>query len=341
MAGAVILSLSQNNPISQANLAKFKSDAQEINSELQLWISSKYLSERENFDYNSINVDNLNKKYDGKTITQILTTLKDDNINKFQIFGGRLIYVGNSIEEATALKEMSIERNLPYVKNGLVLWYDGVDNAGIGLHNDNSSQNNEIWKDLSGNDNDMTITEMNFSATDGWTGNSLNIDNIYHYIYSNNPLKDQTLTNQSYTVEVVFKRKSDGEHRYIDGINNGFHLTFGSSERGLMYINGGENDFYSYASSATVLNEVISYSTTYVKSDVINTVEMYTNGTDVVTNNDNWNSDELKVPAGMSTELDYSWIQDVELYSIRIYNRVLTSDEIQSNYDLDKVRYGI
>lgn len=343
LAGTVILSLSSNNLIGQATAAKFKSDAQEINSELQLWISSKYLDARGGFNPATVNVDNLNKKYEGQTISQILTTLKGDNVNKFQIAGGKLVYVGNSIEESNWMKDIGISQDLPYTKDGLVLWYDGINNGGIGIHNDNTSDGKSTWIDLSDNGNNMEIYGTDFTLSDGWNTNSLKLDGTSHTMSSNNPLKDQTLTSQSYTIEVIFKKNSIGLHRYILGINNGFYPTYSSSEQGLIYINDGtnSNDFYSYSKNTSTIDTIMSYAGTYVKNSTINTVELYTNASDVITNNDNWYSTDLKEPYGMDTDINYSAFVDANIYAIRIYDRVLTPEEIKNNFDLDKLRFGI
>jgi len=342
LAGSVILSLYTNNPISQASAARFKSDAQEINSEFELWISSKYVSSGGTFDPSTVNIDNVSKTYGGQTISQILTTLKGDNLDKYQILNGKLTYVGKIKEESDLLKDIGINVYLPYVKDGLVLWYDGIDNGGIGVHNDNINSNKNTWVDLSGNGNTMAIASTDFTSTDGWSNNCLILDGTAHTITSNNPLKNQTLLNQSYTVEVIFQKKATGIYRSIDGINSGFNLTHSTTERGLTYINGGSEDFYSYSKNISPLNTILSYSGTYIKDATINTVKMYTNGTDVLINNNGaWPSNIARVPTGMLATLDYSSNISNYIYSIRIYSRDLTPAEITQNYDLDKVRYGI
>jgi Tfp pilus assembly protein PilE len=342
LAGAVILSLSANNPITQASVAKFKSDAQEINSELQLWLSAKYASSGGAFDPSTVNIDNASKTYGGQTISQIFSTIKGENLDKYQILNGQLAYVGKIKEESDSLKEIGISTYLPYVKEGLVLWYDGIDNGGIAVHNDNTSINKNTWVDLSGNGNTMTIADTDFTSTDGWSNNCLMIDGTTHTINSNNPLKNQTLTDQSYTVEVVYQKRGLGIYRSIDGINSGFNLTHSTTEKGLTYINGGVNDFYSYSKNVSPLNTKISYSGTYIKNASINTVKMYTNATDVLTNNnDAWPSNVPRIPTGMASTLNYSSNISDYIYSIRIYSRVLTDAEILQNFDLDKVRYGI
>ena len=40
-----------------------------------------------------------------------------------------------------------------YVTDGLVLRYDAIDNSGAGAHSDSPS----VWKDLSGNNHDLTL----------------------------------------------------------------------------------------------------------------------------------------------------------------------------------------
>ena len=40
-----------------------------------------------------------------------------------------------------------------YVTDGLVLRYDAIDNAGVGVHSDSPS----VWADLSGNEHDLTL----------------------------------------------------------------------------------------------------------------------------------------------------------------------------------------
>ena len=55
-----------------------------------------------------------------------------------------------------------------YVTDGLVLWYDGLENAGFGVH-DGSAM---TWKDLSGNNLDGAVASTVSWADDGWTNNS-------------------------------------------------------------------------------------------------------------------------------------------------------------------------
>lgn len=76
-----------------------------------------------------------------------------------------------------------------YVLNGLVAWYDGEWNAGIGIHDNNAS----VWIDISGNGNDLIKSSS--SAVSYWEENCLR-SNTYRrnvaYAVASTPLKFET-----------------------------------------------------------------------------------------------------------------------------------------------------
>lgn len=98
LAGAVILTLSQNNPIQSANQAVFKSNVSGYNDELSLWMTSKYASNGGNFDAEGVNANNSDIKYQGLNIQDIIKSMSDTEASKFAIEDGRLIYVATSNE---------------------------------------------------------------------------------------------------------------------------------------------------------------------------------------------------------------------------------------------------
>lgn len=89
LAGAVILSLSQNNPISTANQAAFKSNVAGYNDELSMWITSQYASVGGNYDSSSLNKTGLEAKNE-----KIIPSMKDSDTAKFEIQSGKLVFVG-------------------------------------------------------------------------------------------------------------------------------------------------------------------------------------------------------------------------------------------------------
>ncbi|MDF2866477.1 MAG: hypothetical protein K0R72_1295 [Clostridia bacterium] len=108
LAGAVILSLSNNNPIEQANEAVFKSNVGTYNSELAMAISNKYLEDNY-FVYSSFDAN----IWDGSanisgTIKEYIKSITKEDGAKFQIQAGKLVYVGNDQIEKDWLIEIGI-----------------------------------------------------------------------------------------------------------------------------------------------------------------------------------------------------------------------------------------
>ena len=89
-----------------------------------------------------------------------------------------------------------------YIEDGLVLHLDAIDNIGEGDSKHNNTSN--IWKDLSGNGNDATLTNINQSdAESGWDNNCLKLDGIDDYAVIND---SATMKPNDQTIEIVFNR---------------------------------------------------------------------------------------------------------------------------------------
>ncbi len=112
LAGSVILSLADNNPISSANESKFKTNTEQYNSELGMVISSKYLLDN-TFVPESFNAG----KWDGTeankagTIKEYITNITPQDGSKFVIQNGKLVYVGIEPLEVEYITDISITNN--------------------------------------------------------------------------------------------------------------------------------------------------------------------------------------------------------------------------------------
>lgn len=101
LAGTVILTLSNNNPVESAEEATFKSNVAEYKSELSLWILSETGNKTGDYDYKKLNADNTYAKYgdtsisEGATIKTIIASMKTGDLTKFVIQQGELVYVGD------------------------------------------------------------------------------------------------------------------------------------------------------------------------------------------------------------------------------------------------------
>lgn len=99
LAGAVILSLTVNNPIEQARKARFQSDIDTFNSELTLWLAREYSSTLGALDINTVNANKTTGEYKGLKIQQIIQSMNDEYANKLEIQKGKLVYVGTDLKE--------------------------------------------------------------------------------------------------------------------------------------------------------------------------------------------------------------------------------------------------
>lgn len=93
LASAVILSLSQNNPIAAANEAEFKQDVSEYKNELALYELDQYAKDKGGFDTTTLNSPST--KY--PNIQDIITSMKQDDTLKFAIEKGELVYLDDKL----------------------------------------------------------------------------------------------------------------------------------------------------------------------------------------------------------------------------------------------------
>ncbi|MDD2375968.1 MAG: hypothetical protein PHD15_01760 [Clostridia bacterium] len=108
LAGAVILSLANNNPIESANEATFKSNVAGYNSELAMAITNEYLKDN-SFDSATFYVDVWDGTGTGDgTIKEYITSMSEVDGAKFEIQKSKLVYVGTNQIEKDYLTEMGI-----------------------------------------------------------------------------------------------------------------------------------------------------------------------------------------------------------------------------------------
>ncbi|MDD2375934.1 MAG: hypothetical protein PHD15_01590 [Clostridia bacterium] len=123
LAGAVILSLANNNPITSANKATFGSNVASYNSELALVISKEYLQDNL-FSPSTFKagVWNGTEGNVNGTIKQYITSITPEDGVKFKIENGKLVYAGSDSIEVSWLTEIGIEQstvNSPILSTGM------------------------------------------------------------------------------------------------------------------------------------------------------------------------------------------------------------------------------
>ena len=226
-----------------------------------------------------------------------------------------------------------------YVTDGLVLHLDAINNTGEG---DNShSTTATVWKDLSGNGNDATLQNITMEAESGWNGNSLQLDGIDDYAV----IKDsETMKPVAQTIEIVVNRTGEApentdsskrgiifvrwwgytvELNAIDS-NSQFSISYGRST-------GGE---YLKSNQKLNLNKIYHLGLTHEN----NISKMYINSEyeneQTVTPQKYASMSETRI--GQYSDMAYT---KCDIYAIRMYNRELTKEELEQNYEIDKIRF--
>jgi hypothetical protein len=148
LAGSVVLSLSNSNPVNNAIQAAFKSNIQTYNSDLSINISNLYTNNTL-FDSKELNATSWNGNPANilGTVKQYIPSIKVADASKFVIYRGQLVYIGNDVNQKNWSEETL--SNYPIVKSNLIWWLDGTD-----FLNDPQTT---TWIDRSGNSYDFKV----------------------------------------------------------------------------------------------------------------------------------------------------------------------------------------
>ncbi len=228
-------------------------------------------------------------------------------------------------ENRFVLKNNS-SQTLGYVKDGLLLHYDGIKNTGTG-HDSTAT----TWKDLSGNGNDGILN----GAT--WEENSLNFDGINDFVNVN---KSDTISPQNQTIEVVLKcngpsKETSADKRQIFFVKwIGYTMELNTDNT----ISYGRSDKTTYLRSVNKLNHGTIANITATNGNNIST--LYFN---------NIQENQTQTVPAMYSGMNNISIGNYSngrhfngnIYAIRMYNRVLTEAELAKNYEIDKKRFNI
>ena len=212
-----------------------------------------------------------------------------------------------------------------YVQDGLVHQWDGIENAGVGLSDTTTS----VWVDLKG-DADLTLKDEKSQ----FTGNALT-RSVLNYAYA----KADTAITGVKTVEVTFRRAAYQKYAVIVSLEG-----YKDNGRGLLTMkdDGLGSTYHGYHDS---------YDATHCE---FVTVALYA---DVAKGADNLFVDGVALPSttvsegwssGMANEftLGGRWSSSSgncfsgEIFSCRLYDRYLSSEELVKNAKVDAIRFN-
>lgn len=210
-----------------------------------------------------------------------------------------------------------------YINRGLLVHYDGYQKV-----------ENNVWLDLSGNGNNGIL--YNFS-NNAWSNNGIQFDGINDYIKTTQVSSFPSGSSQ-YTLEINFKFET------LKNRNNLLNL-------GIYNSIGNANGIYIYNST------VISHwywnddlrTESIIESDNIYTITVLYNGTNrriylngEMVAEDNATPNTILGNITIGDEIpNQDGFFNGKVYSVRIYDRALTDEEIKNNYNIDKYRFDI
>lgn len=215
------------------------------------------------------------------------------------------------------------------VKEGLVLWYDFK-----GMKNSDATKG--VAKDLSGNGNNGTLQNFNYTSESGYN-NGLKFDGVDDMVNLTNPLFNQTKENQSWTFSISLKliENNTSLEFLVRGINLGIGIRYMDNENKILnYINTSDKA-YLYSNKGVLLNEL----------SVITCSYDYNNRTVKIYINDILDSQKILVEEQELSGMGYNMIlggrRNDFIYGMKLYNRTLTDEEVKNNYQLEKERWGL
>ena len=212
------------------------------------------------------------------------------------------------------------------VKDGLVLWYDfkGMKNSDVGKG---------IVRDLSGKGNNGTLQNFAYTSGSGYN-DGLKFDGVDDYYISSSKIQ-RTSKELTISISVNLVEKSTNWQYFLNLVdNNGKIISvlhhWGNPD---LFLNDLTNNGHNYfSSSLTKYNITITINGKNIKGYIngILTIQKETNAIDISTF-----TNELKIVKPSNIKLNGT------IYSIKMYDRVLTDQEIQYNYDIEKERWGL
>ena len=244
-----------------------------------------------------------------------------------------------------------------YVKDNLLVHYDAIRNT-----NNGHDYLTTVWEDISENKNNATL--KNFTSVDTWYNNSLNFSGK-NYNSTNSEHVDFNLNDSldEFTITLYTKQGKLAENDYASRLFHSQKKDLSSMFKVYPKYNAGvytiylefaikENEEYvttfiqAYPDNYAIKNdEVYGITITCSNSDY----EIYKNGSLVKSINISGYNEisNLKCSDVLSSKIILGNAENLlraykgEIYNFKIYNKVLTDEQIKQNYEVDKLRYNL
>lgn len=239
------------------------------------------------------------------------------------------------------------DKNIPFIYQGNELLYPNPVKDGLVLYYDfkgmtNNDVSKEIAEDLSENNLNGSLKNFNYTETSGYK-DGLVLDGVDDYVET---LKNNAINSLTYTlsIELLFEiKKSDNTILYLasnsgsSSGDSGFTIGYYGDSKGQVGLFYRGTRFWS--SRNLELNNKYFLQVTVDESG---NMKLFING----------KLDKTKTSSVHSTRPDLNLIfgqapfynspfTRFNMFDFKIYNRALTDQEIQYNYDIEKERWGL
>lgn len=235
--------------------------------------------------------------------------------------------------------------SLPYASDGLVAWYDGIWNAGLGVHDPSAA----TWADLGPNGWDATART---STGWQWLSNAYNGQSNAGSGYGTSigfvcPIALSTALKNSlstgFTVEAVFAPDASRRMSIFSQYGGGTGFEYNPQSYAGVWRSyfSGAPDVWARCWTTAAPNAVRTAATVVTGAGV----DAYVDGALSVQNATQPSGTILDdsvhpfILGGENTRPAMSI--DGRLYCVRVYSRALTAAEVASNYAADRERFGL
>ena len=214
-----------------------------------------------------------------------------------------------------------------YVQDGLVAMWDGIENAGWGVHDAAAT----TWKDLVGN------KILSLTSNGSWGDDCLVCNGQSRGAYGDNLTSDAPVA-----VEAVFKTDaSPSSWRII------WHQSAWRSGNTVARCFVFSNVYFILSS---VSGRIVSPPSDFanpksisVKYDGMAAIDAHVNGSSVAVSpsNSSWFASDGGYVFTLGGGTSNTYAIACRIYSLRLYSRALTADEIAANCAVDKARFSL
>lgn len=234
--------------------------------------------------------------------------------------------------EVTRNIKINIEVYNEYISNGMMAHFDGINNTGAKEHR------NDImtWNDISQSGMAFTLSSnfTNDGRTNGWTENGCIFPKSDNAFLVSGVYSLGSYSNATFEFHItLLDELGTGEEDYVFPLHMET-IYFGMRKDIKLMYGFGNNTVFD---KGNAFEKGKQYTITYVQNN-LTTRTLYINGVNVDTKTGlaltNINMTNIKIAMQNSSKGAYI------IHSLRLYNRALEQNEVVTNYNNDKLRFG-